>query len=333
MKRIYFVALACLLTACASKETTDTGNLDLPPPAGMDSSAPPLLDPSEETSPEALATPVEPPPTENSPETFLAEPTPATEPESEPAPTASLPPPTPLGGTPVTAQSAPPPATRDIYEEYEEYRQKMDSQSTAETHLDRRSLFLHEGGAFQLGLDYAYKPFKDYDFDHTAARKLGDSTGGVISFTYFPLRSLSYGRFGLGLQGGVYWTKIEFTQTGSTEVDSSKKHSIDTYGGKAIYEFHYFLGQLVVPFAFYSYEQVRVRPFTIDRANIRYPSHSIALQSYGGGMHLNLNRLEPSVASRALASSGVKKFYLTYTLQQPSEAADARHFLGLRFEY
>ncbi|MGZ3686400.1 MAG: hypothetical protein ACXVCI_21280, partial [Bdellovibrionota bacterium] len=112
---------------------------------------------------------------------------------------------------------------------------------------------------------------------------------------------------------------------------------IDSFGGKAVYEFDYFLGQIVVPWVFYGMDKVTVRPYSLASGGVvyaNYPKSTFNRRAYGGGLNLNLNRLEPMSASRGLANVGVRKTYLAYTyLTDATGGTGASHFLGLRFEY
>jgi hypothetical protein len=348
MKKVYL--LSCLIfAACASTETTPTsadGSLPQASESGLSSD--PFLDISEQpvearevadSTESSLATPVDSSDT-GSAESTLAQPTPpGPPPPPPPTPTVS---PAPTEAAPTAAQNVPPPVVqsasasqdeRTLYQEYLEYQDQRKNRDRVDESLESRSLFAHEDGAWQLGLDYGHEAFQGFDFDPTAnSRVLADTKGGTLSVTHFPVRSLSYGRLGLGLQASVYWSKFEFFRTDGTP-DTTQKHVMDTIGGKAIYEFQYFVGQILVPFALYGYDSVRVRSFQLPVVGGSYPKQTINSQNYGGGVHLNLNRLERRAASRALATSGIRKFYLSYTYQKREMNEVADHFLGLRFEY
>jgi hypothetical protein len=252
-----------------------------------------------------------------------------TEPEAPVAPSASAavtPPPPVVAAPPGTSEK------RNIYQDYKEYKDRAKVREEAENSYESRALFPHEDGAYQFGIDFVYQPFHKFDFDPSATgQKFADSLGGQLSFGYFPLRSLSYGRLGVSVDVAAYWTKYTYT-TGDV-VDSSRKHSIDTYGARLVYEFDYWIGQTVVPFAFYGVNQAKVHAFSLSTAGVAYPSRTLSFQDYGGGLNLNLNRLEPSDSSTALADDGIRKFYLTYTLTQNSLDTGLTNYLGLRFEY
>jgi len=355
MKKIFLaLSLTLALAACSGADTTpaESEATVLPAEAGEPSlTSDPLMAEGDALPPPegSLSTPVEPPPapelppvpeisdsssTETATETSASSDT-STSTASE-ASADSVPPPVTPEGSPQTKAMPPVVAgaantDRNVYQDYKEYQDRVKTRSQSESELEARSLFPHEDGAFQLGFDYIYKPFDGYDFDPGVGVKTAESQGGALNFNYFPLRSLSYGRLGIGAQVAAYWTKFEYAVGGATQKNS--KHSIDTYGARLIYEFDYFLGQALVPFAYYAYDQVRVRPYTLAEAGISYPGVRFNSQSYGAGAHLNLNRLESTTASRALATSGIRKFYLSYTFQQRAENTGSSHYLGLRFEY
>jgi hypothetical protein len=221
----------------------------------------------------------------------------------------------------------------DIDREYEEYRARSDMRDRIANEYEVRSLFAHEDGAFQLGIDYSRNAFPDFDFDPGPGTKTADTQGGALSFFYYPLRSLSWGRLGAGVMGSMYWAKYEF-QTANNTPDNSTVHALDAYGARLTYEFQYWIGQWVVPHVLYGYEQIRMRPFSLASAGISYPSRTTNTQVFGGGLLLNLNRLESGTASKALVNTGIRKFYLAYTmLQRPAVSSTGlSHFLGLRFE-
>lgn len=346
MKKIFLALTVTLaLAACSSADTapSESEAMVLPAESEPSLSSDPLMaaDAGDALPPPegSLSTPVEPPPApELPPVPDMANSSPTdtstasaggSAAPSEPLPSVSTPPAEAL--PPVVAGAGATKPDRNTYQDYREYQDRVKTRSQSEAELEARTLFPHEDGAFQLGLDYVYKPFGDYDFDPGLAVRTADSQGGALSFNYFPVRSLSYGRLGVGAQVAAYWTKYENTVAGIT--DKSTKHSMDTYGARLIYEFQYFLGQMLVPHVFYAYDKVRVRPYTYTQAGVNYPGSRFASQSYGGGVHLNLNRLESGAASKALATSGIRKFYLSYTYLQRAENTGSSHYLGLKFEY
>jgi hypothetical protein len=352
MKKIFLaLSLTLALAACSGADTTPSESeaTVLPSEAGEPSlSSDPLLAEGDALPPPegSLSTPVEPPPapevppvpdmadssstaTETSASTETATASATETAASEPVPPPSTPSTEAL--PPVVAGAGATKPDRNTYQDYREYQDRVKTRAQSESELEARSLFPHEDGAFQLGLDYIYRPFDGYDFDPGVAVRTANSQGGALSFNYFPVRSLSYGRLGVGAQVAAYWTKYEHTSGAVTETNS--KHSNDTNGARLIYEFQYFLGQTVVPHVFYAYDQVRVRPYTYAQAGVSFPGTRFNSQSYGGGLHLNLNRLESTAASRALATSGIRKFYLSYTYLQRAENTGSSHYLGLKFEY
>lgn len=233
-----------------------------------------------------------------------------------------VPPTTPGGGSP-----------RNVRQDYKEYQDRNETRAQMEDELAQRALFAHEGGAWQFGIDYAHNAFADFDVDTGTGVSQPDTQGGELSLTYFPLRDLDLGRLGVGARGGAYWSEFE-SVAGTTPI-SNKKLSFTSYGARLTYEFQYWIGQTFVPFAYYGYNQVAFRGYSEARSNVNYAKRTFGSSNYGAGLSLNLNRLEASSASKALASTGIRKFYLTYTFQQRSddENTGSGHYLGLRFEY
>jgi hypothetical protein len=346
------------LVACASTETTDTSAApplaedpflagESPAPASTDSAS--AANSAASSSTDTLATPVEGESSSSSSATsssgstdgFLAEPTPPGPPPPPPTSGSDSASALPAAGDSAAAAPIPPPVMqksgavddRTLYQQYLEYQDKRKQREDLDDSLETRSLFPHEDGAFQFGLDYAHDAFRGFDFDPGSTRLLADTMGAQLSFTYFPLRSLMYGRLGAGLHGGAYWSKFSYINSTTNQSDTTRKHTIDVFGGKVQYEFQYFVGQILVPFVNYGYEAGRVGTLGIPVGPGTFAKQSFNSKNYGGGVHLNLNRLERRAASRALASSGIRKFYLTYTYQKKEIMEEADHFLGFRFEY
>jgi len=222
---------------------------------------------------------------------------------------------------------------RTLYQQYLEFQEKRKQREALDDSLETRSLFPHEDGSWQFGLDYAHDAFRGYDFDSTANRLFADTMGAQLSISYFPLRSMVYGRLGAGINAGAYWSKFSYVNNSTGLSDTTRKHTIDVVGAKLQYEFQYFVGQILVPFAYLGYESGRVSTLNIPTNAGTFPKQSFNSQNYGGGVHLNLNRLERRAASRALASSGIRKFYPRSTYQKKEMMEEADHLLGLRFEY
>lgn len=300
----------------------------------------------------------------------LASPTPATStvtttaapPEPE-----SVAPSQPLEQAPISVSSLPgktqeSPATdpnsmspnKNIYQEFDEYLEAAHAKEGSERDVRQRNLFPHEDGAWQVALDYTRFAFSDYNFNFNESgtldskgqprRVYADTQGGTISVSYFPIRTLR-GRLGFSGIAGIYWSKFEVetpsvdstsTVIGNT-LTATSRHSVDTYGIRATYEATFYLGQILVPFFYLGYDRVKIQGYKVGVSNIQVldiPARSIGSASYGLGAHFNLNRVEPVVASRALVNVGVRKFYLSYTMnQRMADLSGLSHYLGLRFEF
>jgi hypothetical protein len=276
------------------------------------------------------------------------------------APSPEAQPTVPLSSLPgKTAESPAPLATpepkKDIYEEYGDFLNKTKERESTEHDYSQRNLFPHENGSWQLGISYARNAFSGYNFNNNPAAPNGakvyaETQGGVLSITYFPIKSLSLGRLGFGLSGGVYWTAfstvtpVKDNATGlnsSTTVTKATPQQITTYGARALYEADYWLGQILVPFAFVGLDRVMIKAYSVvvnSQVGPETPANYIAAQlnsfNFGGGMRFNLNRVEPVVASHALVNVGVRKFYLSYTaLQRLGDFSGLAHNLGMDFEF
>ncbi|MGE3262906.1 MAG: hypothetical protein AB7K68_14080 [Bacteriovoracia bacterium] len=359
------LALLALLYGCSSSEVAPetaplphpdeaAAAISSPPPAAdaavptdgllaPDPAAPTAATASESQSVDSLlATPVEggsgSVSANPSPESTLSSPVVSTPPPpvSDPVPAPRLSIDHEVAPTPVMPTAKADPRKRDTYEAYEEYRQKEASRKQLQESYDDRQLFPHEGGNWQVGIDYVRNAYDGKINNFRSGAFDATSQGGQLSFTYFPLKDLSYGAFGIGPVGSVVFTRYKYSSaTIPGEFESTKKRSMYSYGARAIYEFDYWLGQLVVPFALFDYQKVKLTSFERTAVNVAVPSQSFDSQCYGAGAHLNLNRLEGASASRGLANLGIRKTYLTYTFvnELQSSGGSGTHALGLRFEY
>lgn len=309
-------------------------------------------------SDEALPAPSLGTPADASPPSTTADtaaPAPSQPAEQAPIPLSSIP-----GKTEASpaAVAAPP---KDIYEEYDEYLEREGERTTNENQMKQRNMFAHEDGGWQFGLEYVHRAFGNYNFNHKAGSDgstgtlrstpiYADTQGGILSLGYFPLRSLTFGRLGAIVQGGIYFSKFTLDtpvvdqgtgNTGGTVKDDTKRQQATSVGVRAVYEFDYFLGQMFVPYITVGVDNVRVQPYKVSVGFqsgsvgvVDIPANNLTSQSYGAGVHFNLNRVEPVVASRALVNVGVKKFYLSYlALQRSGSLSGLTHSLALRFEF
>ncbi len=297
---------------------------------------------------EPLLAPATPPAAMDNPSPAL-DTAPAAPEAQQPIPLSSLP-----GKTAESPKPAPE-AKKDMYQEYGEYLQKSQERESNEHDYSQRNLFPHENGSWQLGFAFVRNAFSGYNFNskpvHPSDPKAyADTQGGTLSVSYFPIKSLTFGRLGFGVNGGIYWSTFSTVTDVKNDADGSNSaaavtkatpQEITTYGIKAIYEFDYWLGQILVPFAFLGMDRVMIKGYSVEVGSqvgkTTYASYSAAnlnSQNFGGGMRFNLNRVEPNVASHALVNVGVRKFYLTYTaLERLGDLAGLTHNLGLDFEF
>ena len=301
----FLVAFALLLFSVTFAE-------DLPPPTSSDSS---LATPDPLNPQPSLGTPTDGTAKEDP---LLAEPTEPTQPTTEPAPQ-ELP-----------TASAPPAATEEgevlnpVEAAEEENVVDMRMRKNREDAVrDRRlletELAYHEGGRWHIGLDYAHRPFGDYDYDSTTVNRNSSSAGGEFQLLYFPL-TYGFGRLGFGPVVGYSAPK-------------DKSGHFVSYGAELQYAFLYGIGQTLVPFVLGGYRAVSFTSYDIASSAVTKDA-SFGQGYYGGGLALNLNRLEHRTASRALADIGVRKFYIVATYKVPaSNGNKGNGLLGLRFEF
>lgn len=306
----FCLLLALYLTLARHAFAADVVNPDpaLPPP--MDAPAPaPTLSTPDPLSPTTASEPNK---------TELAAPTAPTTDASNIKPAPATPAPE-IAATP--SQDTNLPAPKDIIDEELERR---DHKASAGEESFRRELALHEGGKLHLGMDFAYHAFAGYDFDPTAGEKTMDTDGGILQLMYSPLTH-GYGRLSFGPVGGYYYTK-------AAQGFSGLSPSFLTYGGEIQYSMLYMLGQLFVPMILGGYEQVVIHPYINNGTTVH--SDKFTRSYWGGGIAMNLNRLEQSAASHALADIGIRKFYLVLTWKVPQKVGtQGNGLLGLRFEF
>lgn len=190
---------------------------------------------------------------------------------------------------------------------------------------------LHEGGKNHIQLTFVLNGFAERDFDPTTVEKKFSAQGVRLQYLFFPVVG-SWGRFGFGPVAGAY--------RGSRNETKGSPLALYTMGAKANYEFKFQEAQMFVPFLEATYEKVSMRSFTYGRSvntfgdvtdqGTSVPGLTYSESFYGFGLLINLNRLEPSTASRSLANAGIKKFYLAYSAEQRD---GTNHNLGLRFEF
>lgn len=264
--------------------------------------------------------------------------------EQQPLPLNSIP-----GKTETSPMKDPEKASKkDIYDEYYDYLNSDKERQDSDKDISMRSYFPHENGAFQLGLMYSFTAFSGYNFNFKPGTVLGSqpsyakTQGGNLFLTWFPVKSLTVGRLGFGINGGIFWSKFN-TQTGFASGGSSpiytvaKPQNIVTYGARATYEFDYWLAQIIVPFAYVGADEVAIQAYSVSAGGTTFldiPRRQLVSQYWGGGVHFYLNRVEPVVGSRALVNVGIRKFYLTYMIMQRGGELDGiTHSLGLNFEF
>jgi hypothetical protein len=228
------------------------------------------------------------------------------------------------------------PSTGDMIDEQ---MAKEEKQSDLEKRRLVSELIQHEGGKYHVGLNFAFHAFDDFDFDPSSSVKSLSTNGALLEFLYFPL-TYGWGRLGMGPVIGVYSTNHAIAYSGLHP-------SFLTYGAEIQYEFLYSVGQTLVPFLIGGYEGVTLGSYIYqdgtsipDTSSVATPntastaSQKFSRGYYGGGVAISLNRLEHRTASRALADTGIRKFYLVLTWKSPlSNGTKGNGLLGLRFEF
>lgn len=348
MKHLWVVLFLVAWSAQAEEAATSASD----PFLALDSGASEL--PTPTTPPAAATTP--PPPSSAPQPTAKSAPAPSTMDNPAPALGSEAPHPSPLAEelaapTPEAVPqeaSAPPPAAepkqeehvatpakeRDVYDDFGDYKQKERERQASEYRERQHDLFFHEAGEWQLSLDYNHRAYSGYNFNFARSslpKVYADNSGPGLTVNYFPLHSLTFGRLGVGITGATYWSKFTWNQNSSHAMGS-----ILSYGGRLVYEFDYLLGQALVPFVYGGYEWVTVKSqdLVVNGTTFSIPARNDRFFRYGAGLNINLNRIEPEAASRALANVGIKKFYITYTASQAAgDFGGLAHSGSLRFEF
>ncbi len=185
---------------------------------------------------------------------------------------------------------------------------------------------LHEGSRNHVQLSWVIDAFPDRNYAPANAvkPKTMPLTGAKFQYQYFPVAG-KMGRLGFGPSGGMYYASKSKT--------SGEPARAFTYGAKATYEFQYWVAQLFVPFVDFGVEHANLSSFDYDQNLATHnvaPAANFTSSFYSLGLMLNLNLLEPDAASRAIASNGIKKFYLAYAAENRE---GWNHNLGVRFEF
>jgi hypothetical protein len=255
---------------------------------------------------------------------------------------------------------------KDIYEQYNDYLEQEKTNEVAATKVDQRNMFPHENGTWQVGLTYTRNALSGYNYNYQSTTPnqvtqqvtpvYANSQGGNLLITWFPLHNLSIGRLGFGIVGGVFWNTYNVPTlsygsgvdpntgdlTNSTTSTSASPLAVMTYGVRAVYELDYVLGQVIVPYAFVGADEVVIQGYSVSAADtngtsqtfVSWGRQQLVSEYVGAGFHLNLNRIEPGAASRALVNVGIRKFYISYSaLDRLGTLSGLTHNVGLNFEF
>lgn len=320
--------LVLLLTTLARADIYNEPGIGLPPPMDpsfdgepYDYDPMPYEDPYNTPPPEAPSTggPVSLPVDEVG-KNEAAKPTAPAPVKTENAPVANTA--TPSTGGKMEEDLHPP--RKDLIEEAIDQRKRRQERDTRILEVE---LAEHEGGNYHVGADYNYHPFDDYDFDPTGGQQGLTTNGANLQFMYFPVTH-GYGRIGFGPNLGYYWTS---KASGYAKLTPS----FLTGGIEGQYQFLFGLGQALVPYGFGGIEMVQRGAYT-KPTGATEPTDKQARSYAGGGLLINLNRLEHRTASRSLVDSGIKKYYLSLGYRVPfgyKNSKSGNGLLGLRFEF
>ena len=215
-----------------------------------------------------------------------------------------------------------------IQSEYDAYIRRKEEDS--EEDRMRQRLF-HEGSHNNFAFDVAIDELAKFNRGQNSG--YADSTYG-ISFGYnrVPWRSRYFGRLSIGLQAGVIGVSSGGAHFRVAFIDA---------GPRVTYEMKFLTAQILVPVGFIGYDHVRNQIEPVSTAGQPAPptsaSEDFNTLVYGGGILLNLNRLDSGTGTQALVSTGIRKFNLAVLfVARKGDSADrsSNHMsFGLRFEY
>jgi hypothetical protein len=269
--------------------------------------------------------PALPPPMDAAPTNSLATPDPLAAPTTDPVTAPAININTPVA--PLTAAPEPAPSQMtdqmepevDTTQIREEYERKKAIRDRAQSNQVAREMVPHQGGQFGIDANFALGAFGG-SLNDASGVSSPNTTGAVLKAKYYPFTSA--GRFGLGPQAG-------WSQGSGTYV-----RTITSYGAEAEYAADFSMYQLLVPFAFLGLENVGIKFKGGDGVTTAPAGKSYSQSYWGAGLAINLNLLEHRTASRSLADTGIKKFYLIASWKQPVKSESLGNaLLGLRFEF
>jgi hypothetical protein len=150
----------------------------------------------------------------------------------------------------------------------------------------------------------------------------------LLQAEYEPSFLQSLGVFSIGPSVGIF---PSFGQTPAGDSVTSHIWGISEFGGQARYQFRYWDGQLVVPYAAYEFESVG---YSINQGG----SGRLAVAGGSGGLAFFINRLAPGEANDFYRNMGVSRSYfvvegkyLSGSDQNISVGGTSVYF-GFRFE-
>ena len=210
----------------------------------------------------------------------------------------------------------------EILTEYEAYVKKKEE----EVNEDRlRQRVFHEGAKNNIAFDITLDDLNKYNWGPDSG--LPNSSYGVnLGYNAVPWRSKRIGRFAIGLNAGII---------GLSRSSGHFRTAFFQAGPRASYELKFMTAQAIVPTAFIGYDRLFNQ---IKGQNLRVGAEqSLNSLVFGGGILINLNRLDSSTGTKSLVSTGIRKFNLAllYQSRKGDTTSQSSSFFsaGFRFEY
>jgi hypothetical protein len=210
----------------------------------------------------------------------------------------------------------------EILTEYEAYVKRKETESSEDK---LRQRVFHEGARNNIAFDVTIDDFNKYNWGPNSG--LPNSTYGInFGYNAVPWRSKHFGRFALGLNAGII---------GLSKSGGHFRTAFFQAGPRASYELKFMTAQVLVPTAFIGYD--RLFNQIKGRNLIAGADQSFNTLIFGGGLLINLNRLDSATATKSLVATGIRKFNLALLFQsrKGDTASRSSSFFsaGFRFEY
>ena len=209
------------------------------------------------------------------------------------------------------------------------HEKKIEREEKREDYKSFKQNLHYEGAKNQLSIEVALEDFSNFTYPLSEEASSGedkiDTLSFFLSYILYPLPRLKFGRIGIGGRIGV---------VGKNDFSQSYPFFI-TLGPKVSYAANFMVGQLIVPVVELGYEKVFNRIDSGSNSDIDAEDFNTTI--LGLGLLINLNQLDAHAAMDSMASSGIRKYYLSLMYQSRSGDKEGygsgAYVAGIRFEF